>query len=174
MAKINWDISGEGGFAIVSMGGSARCQLVGVKTLLYNGRTDFGNCEVVGEYRQQSSSSNCRGMLVLRSDADMSNCYRLVIFGPRLYYVQKAVDGTVTTLATLNSTQSWDIYLPTRFRADGFQLSVDEYAGGEWVNVITVLDNESSHIAGRVGIGGVSVAGYHGLFDNVTLGERQV
>jgi len=45
-------------------------------------------------------------MLVLRSDADIANCYRVLIYGPRQYIVQKVVDGAATTLTTVNSTQS--------------------------------------------------------------------
>jgi len=173
MGLSNWNISLSGGQAIVDESGSKRCRLSGSKLMLWNGRNDLINSEIVSSILMDVSTNN-RGGLVLRSDASFNNCYRLRIFGPRTYYIQKIVAGVVTTLATAYSTQPYNAYVKTRFRVDGYQLSVEEYFAGAWVLVSVIMDNEQSILAGYSGIYSENAnTAYFITFDNVEIMERE-
>lgn len=172
MPKTNWYITGPGGQGVVEFGGSKRCQLSGSKLMLWNGRSNLANSELVAEI-YTGSSSNSRAGLVLRSDLTSSNAYMLRIFGTRTYYLSKIVAGLVTTLATVASGQPWNTFVKTRFRVDGYQLSVEEWIGGVWQLVSVVLDTELSLAMGYAGIYGESVnTSYSMMFDNVEVSER--
>jgi len=172
MAKLDWNISGAGGQAVVDEGGSKRCRLSGYKLMLWNARNNLVNSEVVA-YVLMAVDTNTRGGLVLRSDATANSCYRLRVFGPRTYYIQKVVNGTVTTLSTTVSSQPYNIYVKTRFRIDGYQLSIEEYTGGAWVQVAVIIDTEQSLASGYAGLYGESVnTGYFVTFDNIEISER--
>jgi hypothetical protein len=172
VATADWYITGPGGQAIVEEGGSKRCRLSGEKLMLWNGRADLINSEVVAQLLT-GVNTNTRGGLALRSDLTGSNCYRLRVFGPRTYYVQKVVNGVVTTLATAYSSQPYNVFVKTRFRVDGYQLSVEEFVGGVWNLVSVVQDSEQSVAAGYAGLYGESVStGYYVTFDDVEIAER--
>ena len=112
---------------------------------------------------------------MLRSEASGLTAYRLELYGPRTYYIRKIIDGTVTTLGTAISAESWNIYVQTRFRVDGFQLSVEEYKDGDWVLIAVVEDTSEAILAGYAGLFGSSLnTAYHIMFDNVEISEKQV
>lgn len=171
MAKTDWYITGAGGQAVIDQGGSKRCQLSGSKLMLWNGRNNLVNSEVIASILM-AVDTNTRGGLVLRSDLSANNCYRLRIFGPRTYYVQKVVGGVVTTLSTAYSSQPYNIFVKTRFRIDGYQLSIEEYIAGVWTLVSVIVDTEQSIALGYAGFYGESVnTGYSLLFDDVQISE---
>lgn len=174
MAKIDWTITGTGGQSVVTDAGSKRLQLSYTKLMLWSARNNLVDSEVVGDVKVgDAGSSNSSGGFVLRSDSNMSNCYRLLIVGNRTYYVQKIVAGVVTTLASTNSSQPWSYYATTRFRVDGYQLSVDEYSAGVWNNIIVALDTTQSVPSGYTGLLGNSVnSSYWIYFDNIIISER--
>jgi hypothetical protein len=172
MSTIDWYITGAGGEAIVNEGGSNRCRLSGSKQMLWNGRANLINSEIIASVLM-GSTSNTRGGLLLRSDLSGNNCYRLRIFGERTYYIQKVVSGVITTLATAYSTQPYNVYVKTRFRVDGWQLSIEEWIGGVWVQVTVIIDNEQSVATGYAGLYGESVnTSYYITFDDTTISER--
>ena len=172
MALTNWYITGPGGQSIVDEGGSKRCRLSGFKQMLWNGRSDLVNSEVIASILM-GTNNNTRGGILLRSDLSGNNAYRLTIYGPRTYYIQKIVAGVVTTLAIAYSTQAYSIYVKTRFRVDGWQLSVEEWIGGVWVQVAVIVDTEMSVALGYAGLNGESVStGYYITFDDVAVSER--
>jgi len=171
MAKTDWYITGAGGQAVIDQGGSKRCQLSGSKLMLWNGRNNLANSEVIASILM-AGDTNTRGGLVLRSDLSNNNCYRLRIFGQRTYYVQKVVAGVVTTLSTAYSLQPYNIFVKTRFRVDGYQLSVEEYISGVWTLVTVIVDTEQSILLGYAGLYGESVnTGYFLFFDDVQISE---
>jgi hypothetical protein len=174
MARTDWNITGTGGIAIIDETGSKRCQLTGTKLMLWNGRSDLINVEIICESKYSTSNTNAGGAVVLRSDATANNCYRLVIYGAttRTYYIQKVVAGVVTNLGSYTSTIGYSIYGKTRFRVDGYQLSVDEWESGAWVNRITIDDTSQACTTGYVGLMGYSTAGYYVVYDNVEVREK--
>lgn len=171
MAKINWDITGTGGQAVIDEGGSKRCQLVGQKQMLWNGRNNLANSEIISDVKLGSSGI---GGLTIRSDASGLNCYRVrIAYGTtRVYYVEKVVAGVATSLAAIASTQSYNIYVKTRFRIDGWQLSLEEWTGSAWLVVITVEETSHQFSSGYAGLLGQSSSIYVALFDNVSISER--
>jgi hypothetical protein len=172
MGLSNWTITQSGGQAIVDEGGSKRCRLSGSKLMLWNGRNNLVNSEVVVSILM-GGDTNTRGGLVVRSDSTANNCYRLRIFGPRTYYIQKVVGGVVTTLATAYSTQPYNTYVKTRLRIDGYQLSIEEFISGVWTLVSVIVDNEQSIISGYAGLYGENAnTSYFITFDNIEISER--
>jgi len=174
MGLSDWDISGSGGQAIIDDGGSMRCKLSGSKLMLWNGRNDLDDSEVITKIRS-GVNSNTRGGVTLRSNESGLTSYRMDIYGPRTYYVRKIVNGTPTTLATAVSGQPYNVYLKIRFRVDGFQLSVEEYLSGEWELVCVIEDTSEAVTSGFAGIFGSSVStSYYMSFDDVEVSEKQV
>jgi hypothetical protein len=172
VAKSDWNITGSGGYIITEDGGSKRCQITTDKLLLWNGRSDLANCEIVYDFRTNSTSTNCRGGAVLRSDGTLNNCYRIHTYGPRNHYLQKVVNGVVTTLGTVSSPRDYDIYVKTRFRIDGYQLSIEEYVNGNWTLLGSLDDTSQALSSGSAGIFGAGVGGYVVYFDNIEIRER--
>lgn len=169
----DWYITGAGGQAIVSEGGSKRCRLTATKQMLWNGRSNLVNSEIVVQNLLNSNNGFAKGGLMLRSDLSGNNCYRLMISYSRAYYIQKVVAGIVTTLAATYSTQSWNVYVKTRLRVDGWQLSVDDWINGAWVQVAVIIDTEQSVAQGYAGLFGASSnADYNVTFDDVAISER--
>lgn len=172
MALTDWYITGAGGQAIVNEGGSKRCRLSGLKQMLWNGRNNLVNSEIIASILM-GVDTNTRGGLLLRCDLTGNNCYRLRIFGARSYYIQKIVSGVVTTLATAYSTQAYSTYVKTRFRVEGWQLSIEEWISGAWVQVAVILDNEQSVATGYTGLYGESInTSYYITFDDAAISER--
>jgi len=171
MAKLNWDITGTGGQSVIDEGGSKRCQLSGIKQMLWNGRNNLANSEIICDSKLSSSGN---GGLSLRSDASGLNCYRLRInYGaPRMYYVDKVVAGVATVLASVASSQQWNVYVKTRFRIDGWQLSVEEWISNAWVLITTIEETSHQIASGYAGLLGLSTVTYYILFDNVAISER--
>lgn len=172
MALADWNITGPGAVAVIDYAGSMRCQLTHIKLMLWNGRDNLANSEVVAEIRT-GIDTNTRGGLVLRSNLSAYSCYRLRIFGKRTYYIQKVVDGVVTTLATVGSTLPYHVFAKTRFRVDGYQLSVEEWIDGAWQLLSAVTDTGQSLATGYAGIyTEMAIVTYAIIFDNVEIAER--
>lgn len=172
MALVDWNITGSGGQAVIDYAGSMRCQLSGQKLMLWNGRDNLANSEIVALIRM-GVDTNTRGGLVLRSNLSANSCYRLRIYGKRVYYLQKIVDGVVTTLAAIGSAQPYNIFVKTRFRVDGYQLSVEEWVDGAWQLVSVVEDTGQSLATGYAGLYGESAnTGYSWMSDDVEIAER--
>jgi len=174
MAKTDWDITGDGGISVINEGGSMRCQLSGVKYMLWNGRGDFTDSEIIADIRLSTNNTNARGGLLLRSNATIGTFYRCRIYGAtnRTYYIDRVVNGVSTQLASVGSSQPYNIYTRTRFRVDGFQLSIEEYLSGAWNLVTTVEDTNHAILSGYAGLTGISVnTSYNIRFDNIDIGE---
>jgi hypothetical protein len=175
MAIGDWDISGDGGQSVFDEGGSMRCKLTGVKLMLWNGRDDLGDSEVVADIKMSSTNTNCRGGLILRSNASGLTAYKMENYGNRDYYIRKVVNGVVTTLGIANSDQAYNIFVKTRFRIDGYQLSIEEWIDGDWELLSVVEDTSQAIDQGYAGLFGSSVnTGYFITFDNVEISEKQV
>lgn len=173
MAKLDWLITGDGGISIIDETGSKRSMLSGSKQLLWKDRNNLSDSEVIANIKFKVGSTNERGGLLLRSNSSIQRCYRLLIYGNRRYYIQRVVDGVVTTLGQANSSQPSNIFIKTRFRVDGYQLSVEEYIGEEWVLAAMAQDTNQSLLEGYAGLFGLSVnSSYSILFDNVSIGEK--
>ena len=174
MAKTDWDISGTGGQSVIDMDGSMRCQLTQQKLMLWNGNTGLTDSEVICELRAgYNNHLYNKGGMVLRCDPTAQNCYKLQVQGPRTYYIYKIVSGVVTTLGNIISSQAWNLWIKTRFRVDGHQLSVEEYTGGQWNLILTIDDSSQAHASGAAGLFGNSYNSvYYWLFDNVEIGEK--
>jgi len=171
--KTDWNITGTGGIAIIEETGSKRCQLSGIKELLWKDRNNLTDSEVIAEIKFLVGSSNERGGLLLRSNSAVQRCYRLLIYGNRQYLIQRVIDGVITTLGQASSGQPYNIYIKTRFRVDGYQLSVEEYINGEWTLITMAQDSNQSLSEGYAGLFGVSVnSGYSILFDNIEISEK--
>ena len=176
MGKSNWDITGDGGISIIEEGGSKRCRLFAKKLLLWNGNNSCEDFEVIAEINVPGTT-NYRGGLVLRSNAAGTTMYRLRIYGrntaSRTYYIDKLVDGVNTILSTTISNQP-NVYVKTRFRIDGFQLSVEEWIDGAWEVITMVEDTSQAIISGYCGLIGMSAtSSYYVTFDNVEINEKE-
>ena len=171
MAKVDWTQSGSGSAAVINNGGSMRLQITNDKLLLWTARNNLANSQVVADI-YMGADTNTRGGLVLRSDGTINNCYRLLIYGPRTYYIQKVVAGVATTLLVITSTLAWNVYAKTRFTVDGYQLSVEEYINGNWVFVGMVDDLSQARASGYAGLTGANVSSYYEMLDNVEIRER--
>lgn len=175
MVKTDWIIDGPGGAAVVDFQGSMRLQIEKTKYLLWKGRSDLANSEVIAEVRLQNTHHYCRCAMILRSDLSHNNYYRLRIYGAtgRLYYVDKIVSGITTQIGYVYSSTSYSQFTKTRFRIDDWQISVEEYVSGAWVPKITIEETSHALAQGYAGIGGLSqTTGYHPYFDNVEIAER--
>jgi hypothetical protein len=169
MAKSDWTITGNGGLSIIEDGGSKRCRLSYTKLMLWNGNDSLGDCEIISDV-QVGSNGNSSGGIVLRSNSTATTCYKFLIVGTRTYYIQKVVNGTTTTLGTAVSDRPWNEYTKTRFRIDGWQLSIEEYINGEWQLVSMVEDTSHAVISGSAGLFGSSInSGCYITFDNLEI-----
>jgi hypothetical protein len=179
MARADWDITGLGGIAIIDDGGSKRCQLSGNKLMLWNGRSNLADVQVASDYKFSNASSTIRGGCVVRSDATGNNSYRLHTSpsgSVRVHVIYKVVNGIWTTLGTVNSNQSASVYVKTRLRVDGWQLSVEEYINGAWVLLMAIEDTSHALVLGFSGIYNTTAPGYEAystIFDNVEIGEKE-
>lgn len=174
MAKIDWTITGDGGISIIEDTGSKRCMLSGSKQMLWKDRNNLGDSEVIADIKFLAGSTNERGGGLLRSNSSIQRCYRLFIYGNRLCMIQRVIDGVVTTLGQASSSQASNIFVKTRFRIDGYQLSVEEYINGEWTLILTAQDTTQALAEGYVGLFGASVnSSYSILFDDVQVGEKE-
>jgi hypothetical protein len=173
MAKSNWDISGSGGLGTVEDAGSKRLQLHATKLVLYNGKINFLNSEIIVEIKLGFASTNCNGGVIFRSDATSNNGYYIGVRGGtvRSYIVYRIVSGTYTQISIVDSTQSWNTYLKTRFRIDGSQISAEEYISGVWVLILAIDDTFITN-TGYTGLKNIGVAGCWINFDNVEIGEK--
>ena len=169
MAKLDWIISGNGGLSIIEDGGSKRCRLTYQKLMLWNGNDSLGDCEIVADILM-GTNGNYSGGIVLRSNSTANTCYKFLVVGLRTYYIQKVVNGQTTTLGTAVSTRSYNEYVKTRFRIDGWQLSIEEFTNGEWELISMVQDSSQAIVSGSAGLFGASVnSSYYITFDNVEI-----
>lgn len=174
MAKIDWTITGIGGQSIADDGTSSRCQLTGKKLMLWNGRDDLTDSEIVSDIKLQGNPSFCFGGLILRSDATGDNCYRFI----RSYFpcrIEKVVNGVTTILGSVTSTFAYSAWVKTRFRIDGWQLSVEEYIDSlEKYQILMVAeDTSNTHTQGNAGLVGTSTnTNFSVYFDNISIGEK--
>ena len=174
MAKTDWNITGDGGIAIINESESMRCQISGTKHMLWNGRDDFTDSEIIADIRLSHNNTNSRGGLLLRSNAGVDTFYRCRIYGTsnRIYYIDRVVNGVSTQLASTNSSQRYNVYTRTRFRVDGSQLSIEEYLSDAWNLLIMAEDTNSTILSGYAGLTGISTSMVYSIrFDNVEIGE---
>lgn len=177
MSKSDWDITGNGGISIIEESGSKRCRLMYTKLMLWNGCSTCDDYEVIADINILNTTNYCGG-LVLRSNAAGTTMYRLRLCGrnttSRTYYIDKVVNGVVTTLATVISSQPYNVFIRTRFRIDGFQLSVEEWINGEWVLITMAEDTSQAINIGYCGLIGMSVnSSYYITFDNVEINKKE-
>lgn len=176
MSKSDWDITGTGGMSIIDEGGSKRCRLSASKLMLWNGCSTCTNYEVVADINI-FNSTNFRGGLVLRCNAAGSTMYRLRIYGAstyRIYYIDKLVNGVNTVLGQVNSSHPYNTYVKTRFRIDGFQLSVEEWVNGAWELITMVEDTSQAIGSGYCGLHGCSAnSSYYISFDNIEINKKE-
>jgi len=177
MVKSDWDITGTGGISIIEEGGSKRCRLSYQKLMLWNGCSTCTDYEVIADINVPGTT-NYRGGLVLRSNAAGTTMYRLRIYGrntaSRTYYIDKLVNGVNTTLGSVISIQP-DVFVKTRFRVDGFQLSVEEWVDGVWKLITMVEDTSQAIVSGYCGLIGMSAtSSYYITFDNIEINKKEV
>lgn len=172
MALSDWDISGDGGQAIVDDGGSMRCQLTGSKLMLWNGQDSLVNTQITAEIKNVAAGGQLSG-LVLRCDDTSDNCYfdRITVVSSKKYhYVYRIVSGVATLIAQSASTESYSVYTKTRFSINGSQVSVEEWLAGDWSVLISVTDSVLE-TPGYAGLKSQNTAGYSTLFDNIIIAE---
>ena len=176
MSKSDWDITGTGGISIIEEGGSKRCRLSYNKLMLWNGNDACTDYEVVADISIHNNT-NYRGGLVLRCNAAGSNMYRLRIYGAngyRTYYIDKLVNSVNTVLGEVTSTHPSSSYVKTRFRVDGFQLSVEEYIDGAWELIAMIEDTSKAIISGYCGLHSLSInSSYYITFDNIEINKKE-
>ena len=176
MSKSDWDITGAGGIAIIEEGGSKRCRLSASKLMLWNGCSTCTDYEVIADINI-GSSTNYRGGLVLRANDSGTTMYRLRIYGAasyRTYYIDKLVNGVNTIIGQVTSIHPYFTYVKTRFRIDGFQLSVEEYVNGAWELITMVEDTSQAIISGYCGLHSCSAtSSYYITFDNIEINEKE-
>ena len=174
MSKSDWEISGTGGLSIVNDDGSKRWRLAGKKQMLWNEESVGTDYEVVADI-QMANSFYAQGGLLLRSNLSGESGYRLLIHGNGLYYyIQKMESGNATTLGQLERTRDPNAYIKTRFRIDGWQLSVEEYINSEWVLLMVVDDTSESFACGYFGLYGNSIdSRFNITFDNVEINKKE-
>jgi len=177
MAKSDWDISGIGGISIIDEGGSKRCRLSYTKLMLWNECSTCTDYEVVADIKI-GVNTNYRGGLVLRSDVAGATVYRLRIYGAssyRTYYIDKLVNGVNTILGQVTSSHPNNTFVRTRFRVDGFQLSVEEWIDGAWELIVMAEDTSQAIISGYCGLIGMSAtSSYYITFDNIEINKKEV
>jgi len=175
--KSDWDITGIGGISIIDESGSKRCRLSHHKLMLWNGNDACIDYEVVADINILNST-NYRGGLVLRCNAAGSTMYRLRMLGAatyRTYYIDKLVNGVNTVLGQVNSIHPYGTYVKTRFRVDGFQLSVEEYINGAWELITMIEDTSQAIVSGYCGLHGCSVnSSYYITFDNIEINKKEI
>jgi len=176
MGKTDWNITGDGGISVIEEGGSKRCRLSASKLMLWNENSTCTDFEVVADIKLGANTNYCGG-ITLRANAAGTTMYRLRIYGrdtaSRTYYIDKVVDGVNTNLSTIISVQP-SIYVKTRFRVDGFQLSVEEWIDGAWEVVAMVEDTSQAILSGYCGLFGMSGnSSYYITFDNIEINKKE-
>jgi len=179
MALVDWTIFGGGGIAIVDEGGSKRCQLTGDKTLLWSERGNLINSEIIADEKFYTNDYRNAVGLLLRSNANATNCYRLLTYasgGERYHQIQKIVNDVVTNLGAYTSTIAYNVYLKTRFRVDGYQLSLGEFIDNQWKNMLIVEDTSQSLANGYNGFcaKNISYPAWYVWLDNISINEREI
>ena len=177
MSKSDWQITGTGGIAVIEEGGSKRCRLSANKLMLWKGCITCEDYEVIADINILNNT-NYRGGLVLRSNDAGATMYRLRIYGrdttSRIYYIDKVVDGVNNLLGQIISNHPYNTFVKTRFRVDGFQLSVEEWINGDWKLLAMAEDTSKSIVSGYCGLAGYSVnSNYYITFDNIEINKKQ-
>ena len=176
MGKTDWNITGDGGISVIEEGGSKRCRLSANKLMLWNENSTCTDFEVVADIKL-GANTNYRGGITLRSDESGSSMYRLRIHGAsiyRTYYIDKLVNGVNTILGQVNSYHPYNTYVRTKFKVDGFQLSVEEWIDGAWVLALVIEDTSQAILSGYCGIFGTSVnSSYYITFDNIEMNKKE-
>jgi len=171
--KSQWLIQGTGGQSIIDDGGSKRCQLTNSKWMLWNERNNLLNVEIIGLIKV-GSNTNYNGGFLLRCDSSCNNAYNLRVScngSVKTYALYRVVAGVWTLLSNAISSESYGVYTKVRFRADGNQISVEEYISGAW-NLIQLVTDGFVITAGYSGINSNCVTGYSVQFDNIEINER--
>ena len=178
MAKSDWIITGEGGQSVINVDASMRCQLCGTKYMLWGARGNLTDCEVVATIKPWTNENGGRqkGGMLLRCDDIKMNYYRLLTYyytTYRVYYIHRVINGVATLLSQVVSYQGYNIHVKTRFRIDGWQLSVEEYVSGAWNLITAIEDTDHTVTLGYAGLVGVSYnSAYSTLFDDVEIAEK--
>lgn len=170
--KSDWTITGTGGQAIISEGGSMRCQLTSSKMMLWTARNNLINAQIIGLIKLYTANASV-GKFLLRCDNSYNNAYFLSINGSgnKIYNIYRLVNGVSTLLATASSSESITVYTKVRFSVSGNQISVEEYIAGNW-NLIQVVTDTFLTAGGYAGIAGGSTTGYYASFDDVQILEQ--
>lgn len=176
--KSDWLITGAGGQSVINVDASMRCQLSGTKYMLWNARNNLTDCECIATikpYTNQNSGQQ-RGGMLLRTDDVIMNYYRLLVYyytSYRTYYIHRVINGVATLLSQVISYQGYNIHIKTRFRIDGWQLSVEEYLSNEWKLITAIEDTDHTVVSGYVGLCGINAnTAYSVLFDDCSISEK--
>lgn len=174
MAKTDWDIGGDGGQSIAAVGESLCCELSGIKWILWNGNSGLTDAEIIADIRLYGTNGYNQGGLLLRSGADPTwNCYRFRRKYKNLCYIDVIVNGVVTQLAYATTNFTYDQWIRTRFRMDGWQISVDEWYASAWQQLMLIEETGNHHLSGYVGLMGTNTHTVGSvLFDNVEIAEK--
>ena len=173
MAKINWDITGSGGQAVIIESGSKRCELSGTKLMLWNGKSNLANCEVIVENKLYGIAGYNQGGVTLRSNALGNNCYQFIRSYNTNCYIYRVVNGVVTQIAFAITTFAYNQWVKTRVRIDGWQISVDEWISGAWVQLMLIDETTHQFTNGYAGLVGTNTSAIGSiLFDNIEISER--
>lgn len=173
MAKSNWNISGSGDQSVIIESGSKRCELFGEKLCLYNGASSLANCQLIADIKLYGTNGYNQGGIILRSDGTKNNAYVFVRKYNNAYYLYKIVNGVWTQMAYAPSTFAYNIWVRTRVRIDGWQISVDEWIEGAWSQIMLINEPSHQHVSGFIGLIGTNtnVIGSI-LFDNIDIEEK--
>jgi hypothetical protein len=173
VAKANWNIVGTGsyGLSIDTPSGTGKSlQIVPVLYLLYNGKTNITNAEMVWWGKLKSTAVNA---VLLRNQGllNTNNCY-LLICNVNTATLYRRVAGALTAMTTVAISFS-NVWKKFRMRVKGYDFTLELWDGASWNLIMSATDTLSQFANGVSGIGGFYVSGdYIALFDDVEVGEE--
>lgn len=176
MSYADWDFYGPDDQLLIDHQGSMRCQLAGLKWMLYNGTPALVDSEIIADIRRYGVMGSSRGGLVLRFDVDLMNCYYLerdLVGGSDGYFLRKLVAGVRTLLWSGAMGHAAEDWARVRFRIDGWHLSVHEWINGDWQGKALVEDLTQAHASGYAGLLGANDdLNASVLFDNIEIAVK--
>ena len=146
--------------------------------MLYNGATSLIDCELIVDIKLYGTPGYCQGGVIFRSNAEGTNGYAFIrshvgVGGGKACYVYKIVDNVWTQLTYVTTTFTWDVWVRTRVRMDGWQISIDEWIDGAWSQLKLIEETTHQHALGYIGLIGTSTNAIGSiLFDNVDIGVK--
>jgi len=180
MARSDWDIGGDGGQGITDVDGSKRCELSGIKWMAWNGDSELTDVEIIADIRLYGTNGYNQGGLFLRAGEGVApgsdptwNCYRFRRQYQSHCYLDVIANGVKTQLAYATTSFNYNQWVRTRFRIDGWQISVDEYFGSDWQQLMLVEDTSHHHLDGYVGLIGTNTNSVGSiLYDDIEISEK--